>query len=610
MCHSRKEKELYKMKRVLSFLLVLVTLIPLLTACNFKRSENSTETEEKTSSEATRKGPYLIINGVDVSEFKILKEYAEFDETYQAVGDAIFDFCGERLDVTEKTDSQRLIRIVEDFSLQPNEYCVRVSEGELRLGVFCSSFVDAVGRAQTLLSELLTGDALLAWENGYCEKKSFKMSVTPYTSITQTGAIRMYGGTDRDPLTYVDNTTTVCKLEDRITFRLICVSGDKLVSVPWIKYELYDEATGKRDSGYLDSGSGVASYTHKTVGRAGAVYFTATACDKNKNPIERLFETAIDDSFHYRGSAVVNMEEVTMSVNVPDDFDAFWQSQVDALYGEKIQIVKMTPKTSAKSGFKLFYVELKCNVYSGETDGIVSGYLTYPEKASSSSQIDLRVGYKGYGFQPAEPQYYANAATFSVCAHSIDCERAKSDSAYLEQQEAKDTIYNDSANSNRETVYFRGMILRDLQAARFMVEYFGEKGIGDGKGKGLWNGENFIAEGGSQGAFQSIAVAALDKNITYLEISRPWMCDIKCANNRKQGSFMTYKAALEYYDTTSFAHLITCKTDVAVSLGDATAPVSGILSFYNALTCEKMLICSQNASHMTKLQTGVTRIYN
>lgn len=382
------------------------------------------------------------------------------------------------------------------------------------------------------------------------------------------------------------------------------------MSVPWIKYEFYDEATGRKENGYLDASTGTASFTHKTVGRAGAVYFNATACDQSKQPIKSLFATANDDSFHYRGSAVVNREKVTMSAKVPDDFDCFWQSQVEALYREQIQILKMTEKASSQRGFKLFYLELRCNVYNGETDGIVSGYLTYPEDASTTTQIDLRVGYMGYGFLPAGPQYYANAATFSVCAHSIDCERAKSDSAYLDQQEAKDTIYNDNANSNRETVYFRGMILRDLQATRFMVEYFGEKGIGNGKGKGLWNGKNFIAEGGSQGAFQAIAVAALDKNITYLEISRPWMCDIKCANNRKQGAFMTYKAALEYYDTTSFAHLITCKTDVAVSLGDATAPVSGILSFYNALTCEKAMICSQNASHLTKLQTGVTRIYN
>lgn len=598
------------MNRILSFLLVFVMLIPLLVACNINSWDNSTKIEEGNQSQATRKGPFLVINGIDISEFKILKEYAEFDEVYQAVENSIFAFCGERLEVTEKTDSQCLIRIVEDFSLLPNEYCICVSEGELRLGVFCSNFVDAVGMAQDLLSERLTGDALLEWENGYCEKGSFEQKATPYSSIKRIGSISLYGGTDKDPLTYVDKTSSIVKEEDRITFRLACIAGDQLVSVPWIKYEFYDEATGRKESGYLDASTGMASFTHKTVGRAGAVYFNATACDQSKQPIKSLFATANDDSFHYRGSAVVNREKVTMSAKVPDDFDCFWQSQVEALYREQIQILKMTPEASSQSGFKLFYLELRCNVYSGETDGIVSGYLTYPEDASTASQIDLRVGYKGYGFLPAEPQYYANAATFSVCAHSIDCERAKSDSAYLDQQEAKDTIYNDNANSNRETVYFRGMILRDLQATRFMVEYFGEKGIGNGKGKGLWNGKNFIAEGGSQGAFQAIAVAALDKNITYLEISRPWMCDIKCANNRKQGAFMTYKAALEYYDTTSFAHLITCKTDVAVSLGDATAPVSGILSFYNALTCEKAMICSQNASHLTKLQTGVTRIYN
>ena len=147
------------------------------------------------------------------------------------------------------------------------------------------------------------------------------------------------------------------------------------------------------------------------------------------------------------------------------------------------------------------------------------------------------------------------------------------------------------------------MILRDLQAARFMVEYFGEMGIGDGKGKGMWNGETFIASGGSQGAFQSIAVAALDQNITKLDISIPWMCDIKNANNRKKSDFiMDYTTALEYYDTTSFAHLITCETRVSASMGDSIAPLSGVIAFYNALSCEKVLIGSQNASHSAWLQ--------
>ena len=594
--------------RILSALLILVSLITPLVSCYSSKEgrDPRSETEEVTE----RTGPYLVIDGADISSFKILKEYDTYDAVYQQIGDAIYSFCQERLEITEKSDSQRLIRIVEDFSLMPNEYCIRVTDGELRLGVFSSSFSDAVFRAQTLLTEKLTGNALLEWNNGYLEKGSFEQSAVSYSSFSSKGSVRLYGGSDKDPLTYVDKTSSVCTAEDHITFRLACIAGEQLVSVPWIQYEIYDETTGKSESGMLDASAGTVSITLKTVGRAGAVYLNATACDASKQKIERIFATAIDDSFHYRGSVVVNREDVTMSVKVPEDFDGFWQEQVNALYSKPIEILRLERKVSAEKGFLLFYVELRCNVYSGETDGIVSGYLTYPESASSTEQIGLRMAYKGYGFLPADPYYFASTATFSVCAHSSDCERAKNDSQYLKEQEKKDTIYSDSANSNRETVYFRGMILRDLQAARFMVEYFGEKGIGNGNGKDLWNGKDFTAEGGSQGAFQAIAVAALDKNVTYLEISRPWMSDIKCANKRKKGAFMNYKEALEYYDTTSFAHLVTCKTSVAVSLGDATAPVSGILSFYNALTCEKELICSQNASHMTKLQAGVTRIIN
>ena len=156
------------------------------------------------------------------------------------------------------------------------------------------------------------------------------------------------------------------------------------------------------------------------------------------------------------------------------------------------------------------------------------------------------------------------------------------------------------------------MILRDLQAARFMAEYFGPTGCGDGNGKGLWNGETFIASGGSQGGFQSIAVAALDHNITYLDISRPWVSDVKATDRRTNSRQFHdhYTPEFEYYDTTSFAHLITCKTNVSMNLGDLVSPVSGVLSFYNALTCEKRLICYQNASHMTRVQPGFTVIHN
>ena len=500
---------------------------------------------------------------------------------YEAVGTDILVNAEDIWNLKVKTPT-----VVEDFSLAPNEFYLKVENEQPIIGVFNQSIDLAVDSAMALWREKRS-----ELEEGFFEKSSF--SYEPISLSSADKKICVYGGTDKNPLSYTKN--------DEITFRFACYSGEKLVSVPYIKYEIYNEATGRSTNGYVDASSGSATVTVSATGKAGAVYVDVSACNASKNKITENITTI--DGYHFRGSAIVDSQSITMSVETPSDFDNFWNTQKTALYSSPIEIIEMVEKQSGKSGFKLFYVELKCNVYSGETDGIVSGYLTYPISASSSSKIDLRVAFKGYSFSASSPSYNAGAATFSVCAHSIDCELANSDSSYLSEQEKKNTIFDKTANSNRETAYFRGMIMRDLQAARFMMEYFGEKGIGDGKGKEFWNGTNFIASGGSQGAFQAIAVAALDENITYLNISIPWMCDVKAANGRRKSNFiMDYTSALEYYDTTSFAHLITCKTRVSLSLGDATAPVSGVIAFYNALTCEKTLVASQNASHSAWLQ--------
>lgn len=42
---------------------------------------------------------------------------------------------------------------------------------------------------------------------------------------------------------------------------------------------------------------------------------------------------------------------------------------------------------------------------------------------------------------------------------------------------------------------------------------------------------------------------------------------------------VTYQSVLEYYDTTSFAHMITYETYVYATLGDDICPASGVVSF-------------------------------
>ena len=593
-----------KFRRILSLLLVAMTLVSTLTSCSFDMfKKNEENTEAQTEAETQRTGPYLVINGVDISEFEILNEFEELNMTYQQIRNAIYSFCRERLDVTEETDNTNLVRIVQDFSLRPDEYCIKVENGELQVCVFSTNFSDAVSGAQSLLKEKLTGNEILEWDDGYCEKGSFELTTVAYENITSADRLNVCGGTDKNPLSYTE--------EDDIIFSLSCVSGSKLVGVPYIKYELYNDTTGESKTGYADASSGTATIKVKATGAPGVVYLDAYACNANKEKITGNIAT-IDD-YHFRGSAIINLKKIKMSVGIPKSFDSFWEAQRENLYSKPLKILKMNPVQSTKSGFNLFYVELECNVYKNETDGIASGYLSYPATASANTKLDLRVEYRGYGFVPASPGYNDGTATFSVCAHSLDCERAKTDNIYLKQQEAKNTIFSDLYNRDKEKCYFRGMILRDLQAARFMVEYFGENGFGDGRGKGMWNGESFIASGGSQGAFQAIAVGALDKNITLIKASIPWMCDVKGSNGengRRKSTFIPkYQTALEYYDTTSFAHLITCEVYVSASLGDGICPASGVVAFYNALKCQKTLVFDQNASHSAWLQSGDYRIY-
>ena len=97
----------------------------------------------------------------------------------------------------------------------------------------------------------------------------------------------------------------------------------------------------------------------------------------------------------------------------------------------------------------------------------------------------------------------------TVSAHSMELGRDSSYYGGLMNSTLRD--YPHAHNATRDTVYFREMVLRDIQAVRFMKQYFGENGA-DERFRGLWNSkQQLILSGGSQGGFQSAAVAALER---------------------------------------------------------------------------------------------------
>ena len=162
-------------------------------------------------------------------------------------------------------------------------------------------------------------------------------------------------------------------------------------------------------------------------------------------------------------------------------------------------------------------------------------------------------------------------------------------------------MYGDERNLDRETVYFKNMILRDLQAARFRMKYFGSD-----EGGNLWDGKTIGTRGGSQGAFQATAVGALLHHFgiepSFLIYNMPWLCDVGGATlegRYKSRFFPEYTDALLYYDTTYFAKRIFCPALEGVTgLGDTCAIPSATMSYFNALaSSQKVITFQQNGVH-------------
>ena len=574
------------MKKYLGWLLILAMGLLMISSCrstsapgdDSKQPENSADLTGESDSE-------LRINGNPVSEYCIVCT----DETLMAqalkLKNAIYNYCHVSLPVSAEATGEKMIILAANPAIACNRCEIEVQGDHLMMS---AASVDGIGRSIPLFSQLLREvDGIF----GANFRKELIFAATPIEELD--GAqVTMVGETDRDAVSYRVGETAV--------FNCALYSGTTLVGVPYFYYELYDESTGTIESDFVDGRSGVLQVSAKPTG-AGFVYLSVWVYneDYTKMGPDDGLTTIVDEDINYCGAAGFNAEELRTAGSIPEDFDEFWDSAVEALYSEELEIVHMTDRTAAGSAYYTYSIALRCGVDIHGNPGIASGYLTFPKDAES---VAMRMYFNGYGVNLPAPIYEENTAVLFMCAHSIDLDLADPSSpdyneTYWKEQQAQlaNAGFDSSENTNRDTVYFKGMILRNLQGARFMVQYFGEQGLN------LWDGENFECNGGSMGAFQSLTVAALDAHISKITLGVPWMCDIKGdaeGNLRKKSSFrMAFDEALMYYDSTAFAHRIQCNVEIECGLGDQLCPASGVAILYNQLKCNKRITYIQNRSH-------------
>ncbi len=516
--------------------------------------------------------PNVRVMGTDIGECVIDAGAAKDSEVYgEKIRRAVLDATGKSPEVEGESarDGAPRIRLAVDSSLAPCECAVYTDGNGI---VLASGSKRGFETCVSMLSEILEsgGSQVETLFNGeYRKTEEFTVK-----SITETTASAKYfvGNTDKDAVSYKNGET--------MTFTVGLFADGEAVFCPKFSWSISGD-DGKKSNGTADGSSGEITLT-ASCDTAGYVHVIVKACDEKGSPLEGV------DVFE--GGAGADIEKIAVGEKEPSDFDAFWAKQFDALLEAEPKVLSSTPVKTAREGFEVYDVRINM----GDADP-VSGYVAYPAGAEKGS-LKIRAAFMGYGVASSGVTCMDGYIVFAVNSHSIN--NGETDEYYTNLRNTDLASYGFRAdeNGNPETVYFKKMVLRDVQALRYLMA------------NPLWNGTDVELAGGSQGAFQSIAVGAvMNKYVTRLDVAIPWMCDLGGINiGRMRGWRPDYTDAMGYFDTANFAKRIKCPIYIEAGLGDYICPPSGVTAMYNGITAPKKITFVQNRTHSYNPRERVT----
>ena len=328
--------------------------------------------------------------------------------------------------------------------------------------------------------------------------------------------------------------------------------------------------------------------------RPGFVRYYAELVDESDKVVERFVHGK--QKVFFDGGAGVDILSIRQGAAEPKDFDAFWARHRAELakvsWKDGVKIEKLD---SGVPDVDLYSVSIPCAGGKPST-----GFLTVPRSADGR-KYPAHIGFSGYGgswmfaaMQKPGPKGIRNdVISLRLCAHGLELCRDRP--YYRAAREAAksngyDYAFDPAQNSDPEKAYFCGMTYRVMRALEYL------------KSRPEWNGKDLVAGGWSMGGLQAIWAGALDHDVTKVDVQIPWCCDIGGTEiGRNRGKwYVQWVPALGYYDPVNMARRIpkTCEVRIArAGLGDYTCPPTGVMAFYNNLSCPTSATFIQNAQH-------------
>lgn len=308
----------------------------------------------------------------------------------------------------------------------------------------------------------------------------------------------------------------------------------------------------------------------------------------------RLKVVAHVDGKDYEGLCTVafSPEKIKPFAQEPKDFDDFWKKALDEARQIDLNPTKVLLPERCTKDVNVYEISYHNNRWGSKMYGVLS----VPVKPGKYPAL-LRV--PGAGVRPYSGDTYTatgKCIVLEIGIHGVP--------VTMEQK-----VYDDLANAALNGYWDTNLENPDRNAYKRVVTG-AVKGVDMIASLDEWDGKTLGVTGSSQGGFLSLAVAALDKRVTFLAAVHDAMCDYEAELHGVAGGWPHYfyhakmnaitKARLEgarYYDGVNFARRITVPGWYSFGYNDEVVPPTSSYGLYNSVKAPKTLSLYQMTGH-------------
>ncbi len=300
------------------------------------------------------------------------------------------------------------------------------------------------------------------------------------------------------------------------------------------------------------------------------------------------------------GGAGVAPLEIKSSIPEPENFDAFWNAQKEALADHWRDEMKPMPAEKINDP----KIEVFDVTVTGPDGPVMTGYFAKPKDAQPKS-LPIVISYQSAGVKSAKMpirEAKRRVLALDVNAHGLENGQPTEYYKNLYAGELKSYFLTGPATNaaDIEKNYFIGMYRRVYRSLQFM------------KARPEWDGKTIVVFGTSQGGGQALVAAGLDSRVSFCAAFVPALCyPLGSLEGNSDGwpGFLRNKTAenadpalvktVTYIDAALFAKRIKAESVLSTGFVDATCSPTSVYVAYNNITAPKQIFPTPETDHAT-----------